>query len=58
MKVMATQVGFDGLCLRHPGDEFEIPDKLNEAGNVIAFSRKWMRKIETEDEKETPPQVA
>ena len=49
MKVVATKVGMDGVYLRKAGDVFEIKDDLNQAGEVIAFSKKWMRRLETQD---------
>lgn len=30
MKVIALETGFDGITLRHPGDEFELPEELVE----------------------------
>ena len=47
VKVMATKFGIDGVYTRKPGDIFEISDERNEAGEVMAFSKKWMREVET-----------
>jgi len=62
MKVKATQLGFDGWCLRYPGDVFEVNDNQ--------FTEVWMEKVDTdvpttgikspfvgESEKETPAQT-
>ena len=38
MKVRATKLGYYKLLRRHPGEEFEIPEKL--------YSDKWMEKVE------------
>lgn len=26
MRVIATAVGYDGICIRHPGEEFDMPE--------------------------------
>ena len=26
MRVVATSIGYDGVCLREPGDEFDMPN--------------------------------
>lgn len=26
MRVIATAVGYDGICVRQPGEEFDMPD--------------------------------
>lgn len=44
--VQATQTGYY-THLRRPGEIFEIGDELNEAGELIHFSWKWMRRLET-----------
>jgi hypothetical protein len=46
MKVVSTKTGFYGGNLIHPGIALEIDDAVNEAGEVIAFSEKWMVRYE------------
>ncbi|MEO7859900.1 MAG: hypothetical protein ABIU05_05555 [Nitrospirales bacterium] len=52
MKVRATQIGIVNAPgetfahLRQVGDIFEISDERNEAGQVIAFSNKWMERVD------------
>lgn len=36
MKVIALETGFDGITIRHPGDEFELPNEV-----VERQGRKW-----------------
>lgn len=52
MKVLARAVGYYGTQLRQVGDVFDIADDVNEAGEVIAFSKRWMRKVETDNKRE------
>ncbi|MEO7859194.1 MAG: hypothetical protein ABIU05_01925 [Nitrospirales bacterium] len=53
MKVIATKIGIingpgeTAMHLRKVGDVFEISDELNEGREVIAFSEKWMERVET-----------
>lgn len=42
--VRATAIGYYEH-LRHIGDVFEIRGDLNEAGDVIAFSKRWMERV-------------
>jgi hypothetical protein len=37
MKVIATELGFDSVTLRHPGDEFEMPDNVFDDGRKTWF---------------------
>jgi hypothetical protein len=32
MKVIATELGYDNVTLRNPGDQFDMPDDVFEGG--------------------------
>lgn len=38
MRVRATAKGYDNVALRHPGEEFDLPEGM-------AFSASWMEKV-------------
>jgi hypothetical protein len=40
MKVIALELGYDNVALRHPGDEFDMPDNVFEDGGLHFFEPK------------------
>lgn len=45
MRVRALETGFDGLMVREPGEEFEMPDDSFDHKNADGTAKVWFEKI-------------
>jgi hypothetical protein len=58
MRVVATKQGYDNICIREPGDEFEMPDGSSGSWFVKAGTPEGLRTKAERAEKDKAAKTA